>query len=70
MTPGARTIPGKPARRLGTLLVAQLHMGSSRAAEPEARTLENGGKAETEEESVTGLSSDRLVIRLRQTAEP
>ncbi len=52
------------------MLATQLHMGSSRAAEPGARTLESGSKAEKEEGSVTGRISDRLAIRLRQTAEP
>ena len=52
------------------MLVAQLHLGSSRAAELEARMLGNGGKAEMKQELVTGPSTSRLVFRLRPAAEP
>ena len=57
-------------RKAEALLVAQLHMGSSRAAELEARTSEIGGRAETEEEPATGRSTGRPVDRPRLDAEP
>ena len=64
------TIPGKPALRADALLVTQLHLGSSRAAELEARTSGREGKAEINEELATGPSTSRLVFRLRPAAEP
>ena len=51
------------------MLVAQLPLGSSRAAELEARTSEGEGE-ETTVEPATGPSTSQLAIRLRPTAEP
>ena len=51
------------------MLVAQLPLGSSRAAELEARTSE-GEDEETIVEPVTGLSISQLTISRRPIAEP
>ena len=57
-------------RRAEAPLAARLHVGSSRAAELEARASEIGGRAETEEEPATGRSTSRPVDRPRLDAEP
>ena len=69
MTPGAKTIPGKPAPRAGALLVAQLPLGSSRAAELEARTTE-GGDEEILVELVVGPSIGQFNSHRKPIAEP
>ena len=57
-------------RKAEALLVAQLRMGSSRAAELEARTSEIGGRAEMEAEPATGHATGRPADRPRLDAEP
>ena len=66
---GARTIPGKPALRAVALLVAQLPLGSSRAAELEARTTE-GGDEEILVELVVGPSIGQFNSHRKPIAEP
>ena len=52
------------------MLVAELHLGGSRAAELKARTSGREGKAEINEELVIGPSISQLETRQRPVAEP
>ena len=67
---GARTIPGERVRMPGALLATQLRMGSSRAAEPEARAAERVGRRVTERGQATSRNIDRRLVRLRWSPEP
>ena len=63
-------MPGKPALRADAMLVAELHLGGSRAAELKARTSGVEGKAEVDAELVIGPSISQPETRLRPVAEP
>ena len=57
-------------RALKALQAAELRMGGSRAAEPEARTAETVGERTAEEGLATGRTSSRPSARPRWNAEP